>query len=105
MSNFTKLLLNNKNQSSTFRPSGCFYLEEVFNPVRVVAVALSTDSLHFFDLTCFTGSLDVLEVNIGLLAEIHNRPKEVKQAFDRDGRGRIAQRSVQSMMTSSKLLI
>lgn len=48
------------------------YLEEVFNPVWVITVALSTDSLHFFDLTCFTGSLDVLEVNIRLLAEIHN---------------------------------
>lgn len=27
-------------------------------------------------------------MNIRLLAEIHNRPKEVKQALDRDGRGR-----------------
>lgn len=61
--------------------SGSFYLQEVFNPLWVIAVALSTDSLHFFDLTCFTGSLDVLKVNVGLLAEIHNRPKEVKQAF------------------------
>ncbi|KAF3851320.1 hypothetical protein F7725_013092 [Dissostichus mawsoni] len=35
--------------------------QEVFNPLRVVAVALSTDSLHFFDLACFAGSLDVLK--------------------------------------------
>lgn len=61
--------------------SGSFYLQEVLNPLWVIAVALSADSLHFFDLTCFTGSLDVLKVNIGLLAKIHNRSKEVKQAF------------------------
>ncbi len=83
------------------RRAGSFYLEEVFNPLRVVAVALSTDSLHFFDLTRFTGSLDVLEVNVRLLAEIHNRPKEVKQALDGDGREETAQRSAQSTMTQS----
>ncbi len=76
---------------------GSFYLEEVFNPLRVVAVALSTDSLHFFDLARLTGSLDVLKVNVRLLAEIHNRPKEVKQALKRDGRGETAQTSAQSM--------
>ena len=64
-----------------------FYLEEVFNPLRVVTVALSTDPFHFFDLACFAGSLDVLKVNVRLLAEIHNRPKEVKQALNRDGGG------------------
>lgn len=76
-----------------------FYLEEVFNPLWVVAVALSTDSLHFFDLACFAGSLDVLKVNVRLLAEIHNRPKEVKQTLNRDGRGETAQKSAQSMIT------
>lgn len=59
-----------------------FYLEEIFNPLWVITVALPTDSLHFFDLTSFTSSLDVFKVNVGLLAEIHNRPKEVKQAFN-----------------------
>lgn len=76
-----------------------FHLEEVFHPLRVIAVALSTDSLHFFDLARFTGSLDVLKVNIRLLAEIHNRPEEVKQALDRDGRGETEQRSAQSLFT------
>lgn len=60
---------------------GSLYLQKVFNPVWVVTVAFSTDSLHFFDLAGLTGSLDVFKVNIGLLAEIHNRPKEVKQAL------------------------
>lgn len=58
-----------------------FYLEEVFNPLWVVAVALSTYSLHFFDLTRLTSSLDVFEVNVGFLAEIHDRAKEVKQTL------------------------
>lgn len=60
-----------------------FYLKEVFNPLWVVTVALPADSLHFFDLTSFTSSLNVFKVNVGLLTEIHNRPKEVKQAFNR----------------------
>lgn len=60
------------------KPLKLFYLEEIFNPVWVIAVALSADSFHFFDLTSFTSSLDVFKVNVGLLAEIHNRPEEVK---------------------------
>lgn len=76
-------------------------LEEVLNPLGVVAVALSADSLHLFDLTRFTGCLDVLEVDIGLLAEIHNRPQEVKQAFDGDGKGEPSKGSVQSTVIYS----
>lgn len=64
-----------------------FHLEEVFNSLWVIAVALPADSLHFFDLTRFAGSLDVLKVNIRLLTEIHNRSKEVKQTFDQKIRG------------------
>lgn len=79
----------------------CFYLEEVFNPLWVIAVALSTDSLHFFDLSCFTGSLDVLKVYIGLLAEIHNRPKEVKQAFD--GREVAGEKSTKDSLVNESL--
>lgn len=48
------------------------YLEEVFNPLGVITVALSADSLHFLDLAGLTSGLDVLKVNIRLLAEIHN---------------------------------
>lgn len=94
-----KRVIYQKISSLTLWHTGYFYLEEVFNPFRVVAVALSTDSLHFFDLARFTGSLDVLKMNIRLLAEIHDGPKEVKQALDRDSRGETRQRSAQSMMT------
>lgn len=65
----------------TFVHKGSPYLEEVFNPVWVIAVALPADSFHLFDLARLTGSLNVLEVDIGLLAEIHDGPQEVKQAL------------------------
>lgn len=56
------------------------YLEEVLDTLRVVAVALSTDSLHLFDLTRLAGGLDVFKVNFRLLTEVHNRAQEVEQA-------------------------
>lgn len=56
------------------------HLEEVLHPLGVVAVALPADSLHFLDLTRFARRLDVLEVNIGLLAEIDDGAEEVEQA-------------------------
>ena len=59
------------------------YLEEVFDLLRLVAVALSADSLHLFDLACLTSCLDVFKVNISFLAKVHDRPQEVKQALDR----------------------
>lgn len=48
----------------------------------VVAVTLSTDSLHLFDLTCLTGSLNVFEVNFRVLAEVHNRAQKVEQTWE-----------------------
>lgn len=55
------------------------YLEEVLDTFRVVAVALSTDPLHLFDLACLAGGLDVFEVNFGVLTEVHNGAQEIKQ--------------------------
>lgn len=54
------------------------YLEEVLDALRVVAVALSADPLHLFDLARLAGSLDVFEVDLGVLAEVHNRAQEVE---------------------------
>lgn len=62
------------------------YLEEVLNPLGVVAVALPADPLHFLDLTRFARGLDVLEVNVGLLAEIDDGAEEVEQALDGDSK-------------------
>lgn len=59
----------------------CFSdLEKVLHAFRVVAVALSADPLHLLDLACFTGSLDVLEVDLWILAEVDNRAQKVEQA-------------------------
>lgn len=55
------------------------YLQEVLDPLRVVAVALSADPLHFFDLASLTGSLNVFEVDLWILAEIHNGAQEIEQ--------------------------
>ena len=54
-------------------------LEEVLDALGVVAVALTTDALHLFDLAGLTRGLDVLEVHLCVLAEVHNGSKEVKQ--------------------------
>ena len=56
------------------------YLEEVFDPFWIIAVALSADPLNLFDLAGLTSSLDVLKMNILFLAEVYNRPQKVKQA-------------------------
>lgn len=54
-------------------------LEEVLHTFRVVAVTLSADSLHLFDLACFAGGLDIFEVDLWILAEVHNGTQEVEQ--------------------------
>ena len=59
----------------------CFkYLEEIFHTLGIITVALSADPLHFFDLSSLTGSLDVLEMHIRVLAEVYNAAQEVEQA-------------------------
>ena len=62
-------------------------LEEVLDSLRVVAVALPTDSLHFLDLARLAGRLDVLEVDVWVLAEVDHSPQEEVQACIR-GRAR-----------------
>ena len=54
------------------------YLEEVLHTLRIVTVALSADSLHLLDLACFAGCLDILEVDLWILAEVHNGTQEVE---------------------------
>lgn len=54
-------------------------LEEVLHTFRVIAVTLSTNSLHFFNLACLAGSLDIFEVDLWILAEVYNRTQKVEQ--------------------------
>lgn len=53
-------------------------LQEVLDTLCVIAVALTTNSLHFLDLSRFTGCLDVLEMYIWILTEVNNRSQEVE---------------------------
>ena len=44
-------------------------LEEILNFLGIVEVALSADTLNLAYLTSTCGSLDVLEVNLGIFAQ------------------------------------
>lgn len=61
-----------------------WYLEEVFDSISIVTVALTTDPLYFFDLACFARGLDVFEVDVSILAEVDDRTKEVEQPYKQD---------------------
>ena len=55
-------------------------LEEVLDALGIVAVALTADPLHLLDLARLARRLDVLEVHLGVLAEVHDGAEEVEQA-------------------------
>ena len=55
-------------------------LEEVLHFLRVVVVALSADTFDLSDLVRAGGRLDVLEVDLGVLAKVDNRSKIVVEA-------------------------
>lgn len=55
------------------------YLKKVLDTLRVVAIALSANPFYLLDLACLAGSLDVFEVNLRILTEVHNGAQEVKQ--------------------------
>jgi len=57
----------------------CRNLEEVLDTFRVVAAALTTDSLNLLHLTGLARRLYVLEVHFLVLAEVHDRTQEVEQ--------------------------
>ena len=56
-------------------------LQEVLHALRVEAVALAADALHLFDLARLARRLDVLEVDVGLLAEVDDGAQKVEQAL------------------------
>ena len=49
-------------------------LEEILDLLGVVVVALTADTLNLGELVHSSGSLNVLEVHFGVLAEIDNAP-------------------------------
>ena len=58
------------------------FLEKVLDLLRVVEVALSAEAFDFSDLTSSGCGLDVLEVHLGILAEVDDRAKVVVKTFE-----------------------
>lgn len=56
------------------------YLQKVLHPFWVIAVTFTADSFHFLYLTSLASCLDVLEVNIWILAEVYNGTQEIEQS-------------------------
>jgi hypothetical protein len=51
--------------------------EEVFDLFWVVKIALSANALDLANLTCTGGCLDILEVNLRILAKVDDRTEIV----------------------------
>lgn len=58
-------------------------LQEILDLLWIVVVALSTDTFNFTNLAGPSGSLDVLEVDFRIFAEVHNRSEVVVKTFKR----------------------
>ena len=58
------------------------YLEEVLDPFGIIAVAFPANTLDLFDLARLAGGLDVLEMHVAVLAEVHDASKEVEQTCE-----------------------
>jgi len=56
------------------------YLQKVLDPFWVIAVTFTADSFHFLYLTSLASCLDILEVNIWILAEVNNGTQEIEQS-------------------------
>ena len=58
------------------------FLEEILDLLGVVEVALSAETLDFTDLASSGGSLNVLEVYLGVLAEVDDGAEVVVKTFE-----------------------
>lgn len=57
-------------------------LEEVLDLLRVVEVALSTNTLDLSDLVRAGGRLDVLEVDFGVLAKVDDGSEVIVETYE-----------------------
>lgn len=57
------------------------YLEKVLDALRIVAVAFSADSFHFFDLSSLASRLNVFKVHIWVLTKVNNGPQKIKETL------------------------
>jgi len=56
-------------------------LQKVLDALGVVAVGLAADALHLLNLARLARRLNVLEVNLRILAEVDDGAQEVEQAL------------------------
>ena len=56
---------------------GFGFLEEILDFFWIVEVTLMADTLDFVDLTSPGGSLDILEMHLGILAQVDHRAKVI----------------------------
>lgn len=68
-------------QKTLQSPGQNIYLQEVLHSFWVIAVTFTTDSFHFLYLTSLASCLDVLEVNIWILAKVYNGTQEIEQSW------------------------
>jgi len=47
-------------------------LQEVLNLLRIIVIGLPADALDLTNLSCPCSSLDVLEVNLGVIAQVYD---------------------------------
>lgn len=57
------------------------YLEEVFDSFGIITVTFTANAFDFFDLARFAGSLDIFEMNVGILWVVDDGAKEVKKTL------------------------
>ena len=55
------------------------FFQEILHALGIVAVRFSADAFDLFDLTCFTGCLNVFEVHILLLTEVNDGAKKIEE--------------------------
>jgi hypothetical protein len=55
-------------------------LEEILDFLRVVEVTLPANALDFPNLSSASGGLDILEMNLRILAKVDNRPEVIVKA-------------------------
>jgi hypothetical protein len=54
--------------------------KEVLDFLRLIEVTLSTNAFDFPNLTSASGGLDILKMNLRILAEVDNRPEVIVEA-------------------------
>ena len=57
------------------------FLQEILNSFWIIAIALSTDAFHFFDLSSLAGGLYVFKMHFLVLTKVHDRAEEIEETL------------------------